>query len=354
MISEYIKQEFGIKYLSSPPRIYRTKSKVAQEAHEAIRPSDVKKTGKSLNIPYDLQRLYDLIWKRTIACQMEDAQVETSTISIDVEKYGFTLTGQKILFPGFLAVHSEKIKEVNLPKLKIGQLLYLKELNIEQKFTDPPARFSEATLIKALEANGIGRPSTYAPILTNIISKKYIEKEGKYLKPTLVGRTLSRLLVDHFPKIVDIQFTAEMEDDLDNIANGERNWLDFLAEFYKDFSKTLEKGNKNIKKEKYLILGQSKEKCPICAKPMEIKLGRFSPFLSCVDFPKCKGMMSLNQREEEKIDTKATDFIEKYKVSPKTDDARDYLLKQSRFGHFWAHPDYPKVKDTKPLELTVS
>ncbi len=351
-IAKYIKKEFGETYLSPLPRIYKTKSKVAQEAHEAIRPSDFNKIAKSLDIPYDLQRLYDLIWKRTVACQMADALVESATVSIDVEGYGFTLIGQKVLFTGFLSVHSEKVKEYELPKLKIGQKLYPVEIDANQKFTEPPARFSEATLIKALEANGIGRPSTYAPILTNIISKKYIEKEGKFLKPSLVGRTLSRLLTDHFPKIVDIQFTAGMEDDLDNIANGEKNWLEFLAEFYKDFSKSLTKGQKDIVKNDYLILGKSKEKCPICSKLMEIKLGRFSPFLSCVDFPKCKGMLSLSQREEVKVDTKAPDFVSKYKESPKTEDLRDYLLKQSRFGYFWAHPDYPKIKDTKPLELT--
>jgi DNA topoisomerase I len=350
-IRGFIAQEFGKNYIPASPRFYKTKSKVAQEAHEAIRPTDIGKTPQTSGLSGEQLRLYEVIWKRTVACQMADALIENGTIRIKVGDYGFELTGLKLVFPGFLAVKADKVKEVELPELKAGQELYLLGINAEQKFTDPPARYSEATLIKALEANGIGRPSTYAPILTNIVSKKYIEKEGKYLAPTLLGRALSRLLVDHFSTIMDIKFTAGMEDDLDNIANGEVDWLKFLKDFYSGFEKALTKGGKNIKKENYLILGTSEEKCPTCGKVMQIKLGRFSPFLSCVDFPKCKGMLSMASKIEDQIDIENEDFKSKYKTPPQTDDGRAYSLKKSRFGFFWAHPDYPKVKDTQSLEL---
>lgn len=348
----FIESEFGHQYLSATPRIYKTKSKVAQEAHEAIRPSDISKKASSINVATDQKRLYELIWKRVMASQMADTILDMQAVKVEAAGYLFEMDGQKIVFPGFNILYHNKIKEIEIPDFVVGQELFLNMLLAEQKFTEPPARYSEATLIKALEANGIGRPSTYAPILMNIIAKKYIEKEGKYLKPTLVGRALNSLLVDHFSKIVDLKFTAAMEDDLDNIANGDLAWLDFMSSFYKGFSKSLQVAEKAIKKDDYLILGKSEEKCPLCGKKMQIKLGRFSPFLSCVDFPKCKGMNSLGEKASESVDITSADFNEKYLPAPKTDDGRDYSFKSSRFGFFWAHPDYPKVKDARPLELT--
>lgn len=350
-IRGYVNKEFGVEFLSKKPKVYKTKSKVAQEAHEAIRPSDILKEPKGLKLTVDQFRVYELIWKRTIASQMSDSIVELNTVKINVGNYTFNLDGQRIVFKGFNVLYQNKLKNIELPKLVEGQELFLDHFIAQQKFTDPPARYSEATLIKALEANGIGRPSTYAPILMNIVSKKYIEKIGKYLKPTLVGIALTRLLTDHFAKIIDLKFTAGMEDDLDNIANGETDYIEFLESFYKKFSKSLTVAEKNIRKEDYLILGKSDEKCPLCKKKMHIKLGRFSPFLSCVDFPKCKGMASLNDRESEKIDTSAKEFTSKYLPAPKTDEDKDYLLKKGRYGYFWAHPGYPKIKDAKPLEL---
>ncbi len=353
-IRKLIKQSRGQEYLSSKPIVYKTKSKVAQEAHEAIRPSDITKLPESLKLTPEQSRLYELIWKRTMASQMANSKLELNTVKVKVNEYQFILEGQRVLFDGFNSLYKNKLKTVELPVFKLGQQIFPKLIVSLQKFSEPPARYSEATLIKALEANGIGRPSTYAPILTNITSKKYIEKEGKYLKPTLVGTALNNLLVDHFPKILDLKFTAVMEDDLDNIANGDRDYLEFLGSFYEKFHKSLVTAEKNIKKEDYLILGKSEEKCPICAKKMEIKLGRFSPFLSCVDFPKCKGMQSLNTSKTEEIDINAESFTSKYKQPPKTEDGKDYLLKKGRYGFFWAHPGYPKIKDAKPLEMQTA
>jgi len=351
-IREYVSKKFGKDFVPAAPRFYKTKSKVAQEAHEAIRPTNSEIQAKDLKATTDQQRLYELIWKRSLACQMADAALETVNVLVTAAGYDFQLQGQKVLFPGFYAVHADKVKEQELPKLSVGQQLFLKTLQSDQHFTEPPSRFTEATLIKALEANGIGRPSTYAPIISVIQVRKYVEKDGRFLVPTLVGRALDSLLVDHFPKIVDIKFTAQMEDDLDEVANGNKDWIKTLQLFWKDFEKTLKKGMKDIDKDKYLILGKSKEKCPICGKKMLIKLGRFSPFLSCVDFPKCKGMKSLDSDRGPAIDITTDDFKSKYKEAPKTEDGRIYLLKHSKYGYFWAHPDYPKVKDAKTLELT--
>jgi len=352
-IAKYIKSEFGSEYLPEKPRLYKTKSKVAQEAHEAIRPVNIEKNSVKLDLNSDQKKLYDLIYKRVLASQMSDARVESNKINVSVDDYDFEAEGVKIIFPGFLSAKSDKIKESVVPQYQEGQILFPESIEGYQKFTEPPARFTEASLIKALEAFGIGRPSTYAPILTTILSRKYIEKDGKYLVPTLIGRSLTRLLIDHFPSIVDVGFTAKMEDDLDDIANGKKDWVGTLVSFYGPFEKGLLKAEKVIEKDKYNIVGKSDEKCPECGSKMVIKLGRFSPFQSCSKFPKCKGILPLNNKEQESIDIKSADFMSKYQTGPKTEDGRDYNLKKSRFGYFWAHPDYPKVKDAKPLELSI-
>ena len=348
---KYIGKKYGNEYLPPIPRVYKTKSKVAQEAHEAIRPADINKGSSDIKITPDQKRLYDLIFKRALASQMADAKVELNKVTAVVEDYEFELEGQKILFPGFYIIHADKLKDINIPNYTIGQELYPLALEAWQKFTEPPARYTEATLIKALEANGIGRPSTYAPILTTIITRKYIEKEGKFLKPTLMGTSLNKLLTDHFSNIVDIGFTAGLEDQLDAIANGQKDWIRTLSDFYKQFNKDIIKGEKVIKKDDYNIVGESDEKCPECGGKMVVKLGRFSPFLSCSKFPKCKGILSLNKREEIQVDITSKDFLSKYKPNPTTDDGRAYILKKSRYGYFWAHPDYPKIKDARALEL---
>ncbi len=349
-MKDYIVKSFGENYLPPKPRIYKTKSKVAQEAHEAIRPSHIEKKGSDLKLTLDQKKLYDLIWRRTLASQMADAKVESNKILVKVADYVYSIDGQKTLFPGHYILKGDKLKDIELPDFKKEQELFVLGMQAEQKYTEPPARYTEATLIKALEFYGIGRPSTYAPIITNIISRKYIEKDGKFLIPSLIGISLIKLLKDHFSDIIDVKFTAEMEDDLDEIANGERSWIKTLSEFYKGFEKSLIKGEKVIEKDKYNIVGTSDEKCPICKGKMVIKLGRFSPFLSCKKFPKCKGIMSLNKKDEINVDINSEDFKSKYLEGPKTEDGRIYNFKKSRFGYFWAHPDYPKVKDARPLE----
>jgi DNA topoisomerase-1 len=347
-----IKSQYGPDYLPASPKFYSNKSKLAQEAHEAIRPSVLSRIPKEQKLDPRQFKIYDLIWRRTIASQMTEARLKSSAIKIEIGDKLFQLNGQKVLFPGFLAASKDEITEVELPDIKEGQQLYPKMIMGEQHFTKPPARYSEATLIKALESFGIGRPSTYAPIISTIQARKYVLKEGKYFLPTDVGRVVTSLLEDHFPEVVDTDFTAKMEADLDKIAEGKQNWVSEIKEFYGPFIKNLNKQEKTIKREDYTKLADSDVKCKICGKKMIVKLGRYGRFLSCRDFPKCKGMLSMDGKSEEDMMKEAytKEFLAVYESSPKTDDNRDYLLKFGRFGKFWAHPDYPKVKDARPLE----
>lgn len=351
-IRTFVGKRFGEDYMSEKARVYKSSSKNSQEAHEAIRPSDVKVLAEDINLDGKHQKLYRLIWERAVATQMKEALVETIKVNVEIDNLLFQATGSRLLYPGYLKVYSEKFAEVELPKLEKGQELFLSTLLSEQKFTEPPARFTEATLIKALEKNGIGRPSTYAPIISTISSRNYIEKEDRYLVPTDTGKVVIKLLSKHFQEIVDLDFTAKVEDKLDDVAAGKQDWVETIRDFYVPFAKNLEKKKDELKKEDFTVLGKSKEKCPVCGKNMVIKLSRYGKFYSCVDFPKCQGMKSMDEDELKKIDLNSEDFKSKYQPAPKTEDGRDYEFKKGRFGYFWAHPDYPKVKDAKPLELS--
>lgn len=351
-IRTFINKKIGNKFLSEKVRVFKTRSKLSQEAHEAIRPSDVKVT--SDEIPFDVKhkKLYELIWSRAVATQMIEAKVESVKVTIEIDKLLFQLTGQRLLEEGYLKIYPEQFTEVEIPDLKVGEKLYLNTLLAEQKYTEPPARYTEASLIKALEGYGIGRPSTYAPIISTITSRNYIEKEGRNLIPTDTGITVIKLLKKHFGDIVDTNFTALIEDNLDQIAQGNANWVKIVRDFYNPFSTNLENKRKEIKKEDYTVLGDSDEICPECGKKMIIKLGRFGKFYSCSNFPECKGMKPFATDSSQNVDPKSEEFLERYNQAPTTEDGRDYLLKRGRFGYFWAHPDYPKVKDARPLELT--
>jgi DNA topoisomerase-1 len=350
---KFIKSEFGDKFLPEKPNFYKTRSKVAQEAHEAIRPTDFGKTAKSLGLDGEEARLYELIRGRALGSQMTPAVVENSTTSVKVDDYVFQTTSKKVLFRGYLSAYPEQVTENELPKLTDGQELYAKDIVGAQHFTEPPARYSEASLIKELERLGIGRPSTYAPIIQTIQTRKYVEKVGGYFIPTDTGKVVTDLLTKYFGDIVDVGFTASMEDELDKVANGETDWVKMMNDFYNPFEKNITKQDKKIERGEFTNLGDSDKKCPICGKPMIVKLGRNGRFLSCSDFPNCKGIASIDGETEEDVQEKATskEFLETYLPAPKTEDGRPYLLKHGKFGEFWAHPDYPKVKDARPLEL---
>ena len=288
---KFIKENFGNKYWPGFFRKFKTKSKGAQEAHEAIRPTYPEKEPEKLKIKAKLDesqfRLYDLVWRRFIASQMAQAVFSSKTVDIKAKNYIFRSSGQTLKFDGYLKIWSQKFKETELPLLKKGEVLKAKKLKANQHFTQPPGRFSEATLIKELEKNGIGRPSTYAPILAVIQERNYVQKnKERKFEPTEIGIIVNDLLVKHFPEIVDIKFTAKMEEDLDQIAQGKKDWIKVLNDFYQPFEKRLEEKEKNVSKKN--LVEPTKKKCPKCGAPLVIRMGRFGKFYACSNFPKCK------------------------------------------------------------------
>jgi DNA topoisomerase-1 len=287
MAQDFILRNFGKNYYQK--RIYKTKSKVAQEAHEAIRPTDVEKTPEILSQKLNSQqlKLYDLIWRRFLACQMAQAIFDRTEVEILAKNYGFLAKGQILKFDGFLKIYPMKFEEEELPELEKGEILKVVKILPLQHFTQPPPRYTEATLIKELEKHGIGRPSTYAPILATIQERNYVKKdEKKRFYPTAVGILVNDLLVKHFPEIVDINFTAKMEDNLDKIANGEKDWVETLREFYEPFNALLNKKYKEIKGAG--ILEKTEKKCPRCGSQLLIRVSKYGRFLACSNYPKCK------------------------------------------------------------------
>jgi DNA topoisomerase-1 len=290
---KFIEKNYGKNYWAGFLRKYKTKAKGAQEAHEAIRPTYLDK--KPSKLDENQSKIYDLIWRRFIACQMAQAIFDSTTVDISAKNYIFRATGQVLKFEGFLKVFPMKFEETELPSLKKDELLKLKELIPSQHFTQPPPRYTEATLIKALEENGIGRPSTYAPILSTIQEKNYIEKdENKKFRPTEIGLVVNDLLVTHFPKIVDTGFTALMEEDLDKIADGKEKWAKICREFYKPFEENLKQKYEEVSK-KDITEKPTKKKCPKCGANLLIRLGKYGKFYACSKFPKCRYTESLKE-----------------------------------------------------------
>jgi DNA topoisomerase-1 len=302
---EFIGEKYGAKFLPPKPRSFVRKAKWAQEAHEAIRPTKIYRQPEQLKPFLDLAqlKLYELIWKRMVASQMSSALYDTTNVEIkasnaEKQTQGYLLKASSsvVKFPGFIVVYSESRDEdersesfVSLPKLRIGdKLIYLGTFP-EQCFTQPPPRYTEATLIKALEQKGIGRPSTYAPILSTIQERDYVNKADGKFHPTELGVTVNKILTAHFPKIVDPGFTAQMEEQLDEIAQGKYAWSAALQEFYPPFQDMLDKAWINL--EKVSMTQVSEETCPKCGRPMVIKVGRFGKFLACSGYPDCKTTM---------------------------------------------------------------
>lgn len=294
----FITENYGSNYHQF--RQFKTKTKGAQEAHEAIRPTYTEKTPESLkNADLDERaiKLYDLIWRRFLACQMKEAIFDSTVADITAKNYTFRANGQTIKFDGFLRAYPIKYSEISLPDLAENEILELAKLTPLQHFTEPPARYNEASLIKALEQNGIGRPSTYAPIISTIQARNYIEKGDKrYFRPTEIGITVNDVLVKHFPEIVDIKFTAKMEEELDEIAEDKKEWVQVIREFYAPFAKNLEKKYQDVAKKEFTEKPTDKT-CPKCQSPLLIRLGRFGKFYACSKFPKCRYTESLSQNK---------------------------------------------------------
>ncbi len=289
---KYIESAYGKKYVPSAPKIYKTKAG-AQDAHEAIRPSmpELTPTKVKDSLTAEQFKLYKLIWERFIASQMENASLDTVSATIDANGCTFKATGFSVKFDGFTVLYEEsKDDEENkvLPVIEKGDILKLKAIEGSQHFTQPPARYTEATLIKALEENGIGRPSTYAPTISTIVNRMYVERDGKQLKPTGLGEVTTQLMKDHFKHIVDAKFTASMESNLDEIEVGNKEWVDILSAFYKDFDATLKKAETAMDGKRIKVPDEeTDEVCDVCGKPMVIKIGRFGKFLACSGFPEC-------------------------------------------------------------------
>ncbi len=300
---QFLAQAFGERYSLPTPRRFKTKSKGAQEAHEAIRPTDPARTSDAIKpfLNRNQWRLYDLIWRRFIATQMPEAIFDATTIDItattnniepSTNNYTFRANGQIMQFDGFLKVYSSHLEETILPELAKNESVTAKEIKPFQHFTEPPPRYSEATLIKTLEQFGIGRPSTYAPTIATIQDRGYVIKdEKKRFSPTEIGTMVNDLLVEHFPQVVDIEFTAKMEAELDEIAEGKREWQPVIKAFYEPFEKNLKEKLEEVEKQN--PDEATNEVCEKCGKPMIIKFGRFGKFMACSGFPECKNTRSL-------------------------------------------------------------
>jgi DNA topoisomerase-1 len=338
----FIEENFGKNYWQF--RKFKTKSKVAQEAHEAIRPTNLKNTPQALEnkLQKDQLRLYDLIFRRFIATQMKEAIFDSVSVNIQAKNYQFLASGQTLKFDGFLKVYPLSIKETQLPVLEVNEILEAKKITPIQHFTQPPPRYTEATLIKVLEENGIGRPSTYASIISTIQERNYVEKDEKRrFKPTEIGMVVNDLLVKHFPDIVDIKFTAQMEEKLDEIAQGKEKWTEVIRRFYVPFEKNLKQKEQVVSK-KDIAEEKTDKICPKCGSPIIIKLGKFGRFYACTNFPKCKYTESL---EENQLKVKC----------PKCESG-EIIEKRTRRGKtFYACNKYPNCDFAvwdKPIEET--
>lgn len=364
---EVITKEYGKEYALENPRFYKGK-KGAQEAHEAIRPVDmtIKPADAEGSLSKDQYRLYDLIWKRTLACQMEQARLKAVGVDISAEKddketgYVFRATGQTIVFPGFIRVYVEgsdnpeealNNQDKLLPNLVEEQFVEKRSITPTQHFTKPPARYTEASLVKKLEAEGIGRPSTYAPTISTIITRGYIVKEVKQLVPTDLAEVVTDMLVEHFPDIVDYKFTAELEEDLDMIAEGKKEWEPVIREFYEPFHKTIGEKQKSLKKSDIVNLETTDEKCDKCGSPMIVKLGRFGKFLSCSNYPECKNAKPIPGSEKKEPEKTEADLELERKLSGKKCDKCGELMeiKRGRYGTFLGCSGYPKCKNIQAI-----
>ncbi|MEX2395270.1 MAG: type I DNA topoisomerase, partial [Actinomycetota bacterium] len=346
-VREFIKERYGDQYLPEKPRIFKSK-KGAQEAHEAIRPTHPARSPDAIQsyLDADQLRLYRLIWERTIACQMTEAQFDQTSVDIAAGDHTLRATGRVMLFDGFQVVYregrddeeEEEEDERRLPDLQEGQTLTLVDVIPSQHFTQPPPRFTEASLVKALEENGIGRPSTYAATIYRLVDHEYITIESKRLFPTDRGMVVTDLLVEHFPEIPDVTFTAKMESDLDKIAVGEADWPEVLRIFYDPFDKLIEKKGKEITRDD-LIKETTDEKCPKCEGAMIVKLGRFGKFLSCANYPDCKGTRQIDGTERPEPTIIEGEVCEVC--------GAPMMQRHGRFGPFVGCSRYPECKYIK-------
>ena len=365
---EYIGQIFGDQYIPHQPRVFKRKAKGAQEAHEAIRPTATHREPKSLK-PYlssDQFRVYDLIWKRMLASQMSDAHSDATTVDTEAACQGvdtvyiFRSAGSILKFPGFRILYLESKDDGEeeegkgpLPELSSGEDLDCVKLDPKQHFTQPPARYTEASLIKVMEEKGIGRPSTYAPTISTIIDRHYVLKEEGKLKPTTLGSTVCDLLTQFFNEVMDTDFTARMEDELDQVASGQREWVPMLKDFYGPFQKSLDVAAETMPRVK--VEEATEEVCEKCGQPMVIKTGRFGRFIACSNYPTCKNTRPVSAPG---APSTSTEQARSDQAEEPTDEVcekcgQPMVIKAGRFGKFVACSNYPTCKTSKPLGIGV-
>ena len=357
--NDFIKQNFGEKYLPDKPRYYKAKAG-AQDAHEAIRPTHIFLTPSDVrdSLTPEQYKLYKLIWERFIASLMSACVMDTVTADITCGDYLFRSNGFSVKFDGYTKLYVEGRDEEDeqtsaLPPLCVGDTPKLRELAANQHFTQPPQRYTEATLIKALEENGIGRPATYAPILSNILTREYIEKDKKSIKPTPLGETITGVLCEHFKNIVNVKFTAGMESSLDRIEAGETDWVSTIESFYSDFDKSLKAAEQALDGKFVKVPDiETDVICDKCGRKMVEKTGRYGKFLACPGYPECRNTMPIEAlkaktAETGAAETPATDGVETDVICEKC--GRKMIEKKGKFGKFLACPGYPECKNTKTI-----
>ena len=349
---EHIANTYGIEYLPPKPRSYTTKGR-AQEAHEAIRPTDVKLTPQSIKqyLTKEQFSLYQLIYNRFLASQMADAEFRHTTLIIKAGDYELRATGKEPIFKGFLQAwgytendNGDKDEQKSkIPKnIAVGQQLALVKLLPEQHFTEPPPRYTESSIVKALEENGVGRPSTYATIISVLYDRKYMERKDRSLHPTELGETVNKILVNNFPDIFSVDFTARMEDKLDEIEAGELVWNEVVGDFYHPFNRTLEAINSRKEEIRRSLVEPTGEKCELCGGDLVIRWGKNGKFIACSNFPKCRNTKPL----DEPVQTASG------KTCPKC--GAELVVKTGKYGRFLGCSKYPKCKHIEPLDLGIA
>lgn len=352
----FILENYGEEFYPPKARAFKTKSG-AQDAHEAIRPVDVTITPEEIKsyLPADQFQLYRLIWRRFVASQMAQAKFWDTTVDIVCGNTQWRAKGERLLFPGFLKVYSDKApgEDNILPKLEEGQELDLSSFSKEQKFTQPPPRYSEASLVKELEDKGIGRPSTYAAIISTILAREYVELVNKRFAPTDLGTVVSDLLTEHFQSLMDVGFTANMEEGLDKVAEGKQDWVKLLSSFTKDFYPTLDKAKTEMKRVKTGIATDLE--CSVCGKPMVIKFGKAGTFLACSGYPDCKNTHNFTRNEQGEIEIVENQRAEPEKTGRSCPDCGgDLVIKHARTGsRFIACNNYPDCTYAEPFSTGV-
>lgn len=351
-IREFITKRYGEKNCPKAPRAFKTKSKNAQEAHEAIRPTSIKRTPDLLqeSLTADQAKLYKLIWTRTIASQMAQALIDTVTVDFSCgEHHIFRATGSTVVFPGFLSVYEEgrddskEEADTVLPSFQVGDKVGLEDVKTNQHFTEPPPRYSEASLVKALEEFDIGRPSTYAAIIHTLQQREYVVVDKKRFHPTDVGRIVSHFLTDYFTRYVDYKFTAQLEDTLDAVARGEKEWIPVLKEFWQPFIDKIESVDQQVQR-KDVTTETLDETCPKCSQQLAIRLGKRGRFIGCTGYPDCDYTQDLNQPAGEKAEP---EVIEE-RSCPEC--GGSLLIKTGRYGRFIGCGNYPNCRHMEPLE----